>query len=77
MCGKLAPDYDNLELRVGGSVISTAICEATGIARAKLRDMYNQLGDIGDVAQVRVGTLLRLGRFEWICVLEVVVLYCC
>lgn len=28
-----------------------AITEATGVTRAKLRDMFNRLGDLGDVAQ--------------------------
>lgn len=49
--GKLAPDYENVELSVGGSTVAAAVVEATGTSRAKLREMYAELGDMGDVAQ--------------------------
>ena len=49
--GKLAPDYEGMEMNVGGSVISGAVIEATGVTRQKLSSMYKELGDLGDVAQ--------------------------
>lgn len=43
-----------LELNVGGACISAALVEATGTPRARLRRLYDTMGDIGDVAQVGV-----------------------
>eukprot|EP00257_Ricinus_communis_P020858 XP_015580202.1 DNA ligase 6 [Ricinus communis] len=40
------------ELNIGGSLVTSAIEEACGTNRSKIRDMYNSLGDLGDVAQV-------------------------
>ena len=50
-CGKIAPEHEGVELNVGGSVISAAIREATGVTRQKLHAMYDSLGDPGDVAE--------------------------
>ena len=50
-CGKIAPEYENLELNVGGSTVAAAIVEATGAQRSRLREMYKDHGDLGDVAQ--------------------------
>ncbi|KAK9865080.1 hypothetical protein WJX84_011403 [Apatococcus fuscideae] len=50
-CGKIAPEYENLELNVGGSTVAAAIVEATGAQRSRLREMYKEHGDLGDVAQ--------------------------
>ncbi|KAL0029207.1 hypothetical protein WJX79_003015 [Trebouxia sp. C0005] len=60
--GKLAPDYENVELSVGGSTVAAAVVEATGTSRAKLREMYNELGDLGDVAQACRHTQTMLHR---------------
>ncbi|DBB01067.1 hypothetical protein WJX77_004280 [Trebouxia sp. C0004] len=60
--GKLAPDYENVELSVGGSTVAAAVVEATGTSRAKLREMYNELGDMGDVAQACRHTQTMLHR---------------
>lgn len=49
--GKIAPEHEGTELNVGGSIISTAIREATGVSRQKLHALYNELGDPGDVAE--------------------------
>jgi hypothetical protein len=52
--GKIAPEYAlGADLSIGGSVVSSALCEVCGTSRAQLREMYNSLGDLGDVAQVR------------------------
>ncbi|KAL9274838.1 DNA ligase 6-like protein, partial [Drosera capensis] len=48
---KIAPDHQNMELNIGGGLVTTALVEACGTNRNKIRDMYNRLGDLGDVAQ--------------------------
>lgn len=35
------------ELNIGGSLVTSAIEEACGTNRSKIRDMYNRLGDLG------------------------------
>ena len=50
-CGKIAPEHEGLELSVGGSAVSGAIREATGVTRQRLSALYKQLGDPGDVAE--------------------------
>lgn len=49
--GKIAPDYKGQELNVGGATVAAAVTEATGVGRARLRELYNEAGDFGDVAQ--------------------------
>ncbi|KAH7373787.1 hypothetical protein KP509_17G075000 [Ceratopteris richardii] len=48
---QIAPDYENVDLNVGGSTVAAAISEATGTPKSKIKDMYNNMGDLGDVAQ--------------------------
>ncbi|KAI6691514.1 hypothetical protein NL676_028342 [Syzygium grande] len=48
---KIAPDHENMELNIGGSLVTAAIEDVCGAKRSKIRDMYNRLGDLGDVAQ--------------------------
>lgn len=48
--GKIAPDYEGMELNIGGSTVAAAVSETTGRSRDKLRSMYVELGDLGDVA---------------------------
>ena len=38
-------------MNVGGSIVSQAVMEATGVTRQRLSQMYKELGDLGDVAQ--------------------------
>ncbi|KAA8530607.1 hypothetical protein F0562_005316 [Nyssa sinensis] len=49
---KIAPDHENLELNIGGSIVVAALEEACGTNRSKIKDLYNTLGDLGDVAQL-------------------------
>ena len=58
-CGKIAPEHEGVELNVGGSVISAAIREATGVTRQRLHAMYDSLGDPGDVAEACRHTQVR------------------
>ncbi|XP_021737417.1 DNA ligase 6-like isoform X2 [Chenopodium quinoa] len=48
---KIAADHENMELNIGGSLVASALEEACGTNRAKIRERYNNLGDLGDVAQ--------------------------
>ncbi|XP_024187828.1 DNA ligase 6 isoform X2 [Rosa chinensis] len=48
---KIAADHENVELNIGGSLVTAALEDACGTSRSKIRDMYNELGDLGDVAQ--------------------------
>ncbi|XP_068303185.1 DNA ligase 6 isoform X1 [Pyrus communis] len=48
---KIAADHENVELNIGGSLVTSALEEACGTSRSKIREMYSELGDLGDVAQ--------------------------
>jgi hypothetical protein len=50
-----------LTVQVGGSTVGAAIQEATGVSKARLGELYKQLGDIGDVAAACKRTQVRLG----------------
>ncbi|KAG5247360.1 DNA ligase [Salix suchowensis] len=41
-----------LELNIGGTLVTSALEEACGTNRSKIREMYSSMGDLGDVAQV-------------------------
>lgn len=60
--GKVGPDYEGMELNVGGSTVAAAVSECTGVSRARLRSMYNELGDLGDVAAACKRTQATLSR---------------
>ncbi|XP_010528512.1 PREDICTED: DNA ligase 6 isoform X2 [Tarenaya hassleriana] len=49
---KIAADHENIDLNIGGSLITSALEEACGTSRSTMREMYNSLGDLGDVAQL-------------------------
>ncbi|KAG5623666.1 hypothetical protein H5410_008884, partial [Solanum commersonii] len=49
---KIAPDHENMELNIGGSTVVAALEEACGTKKSKVRELYNSLGDLGDVAQL-------------------------
>ncbi|KAK9271968.1 hypothetical protein L1049_002335 [Liquidambar formosana] len=49
---KIAADHEKMELNIGGSLVTAALEEACGTNRSKIRDLYNSLGDLGDVAQL-------------------------
>ncbi|XP_060193052.1 DNA ligase 6 isoform X2 [Lycium barbarum] len=49
---KIAPDHENMELSIGGSTVVAALEEACGTKKSKVRELYNSLGDLGDVAQL-------------------------
>ncbi|KAJ9562234.1 hypothetical protein OSB04_007394 [Centaurea solstitialis] len=44
--------WSDLELNIGGSIVTAALEEACGTNKTKIRDLYNSLGDLGDVAQL-------------------------
>ncbi|XP_051127028.1 DNA ligase 6 isoform X2 [Andrographis paniculata] len=49
---KIAPEHENMELNIGGSIVVAALEEACGTNRSKITNLYNTLGDLGDVAQL-------------------------
>ncbi|KAK4416448.1 DNA ligase 6 [Sesamum alatum] len=49
---KIAPEHENKELNIGGSIVVAALEEACGTSRSKISNLYNSLGDLGDVAQL-------------------------
>ena len=57
--------YGLQDLNIGGSIVAAAISEATGTPRAKLRDMYNNMGDLGTLFSFPsvISRMVR-GRFE-------------
>ncbi|CCG82600.1 DNA ligase [Taphrina deformans PYCC 5710] len=46
----IAPPYENTELGLGGSIISKAIKNVSGISNAALKTLNDKYGDAGDVA---------------------------
>jgi hypothetical protein len=65
--GKIAPEYEGLELNVGGATVSAALCEVTGAKRGAMRGLYGQHGDLGDVALVSWVVLGARSREKWLC----------
>lgn len=61
---RIAPDYENVDLNLGGSTVLAAIEDSFGTQKAKLREMYNSKGDLGDVAQAcrQTQSLLTIPR---------------
>ena len=63
----LAPPFENLQLHIGGAVVSRAIRETTGRSRQQMGEDFVRLGDLGDVAQlyrVRQPMLVRPGELS-------------
>ncbi|KIJ67942.1 hypothetical protein HYDPIDRAFT_25397 [Hydnomerulius pinastri MD-312] len=50
LSNSLSPPYSPVELGIGGSVISKAVQQISGLTPAALRRLYNSFGDPGDVA---------------------------
>ena len=48
----VAPDYDNIELGIGDTILFKALGEATGCTVEKLKAEFQIKGDIGLVAEV-------------------------
>ena len=40
-----------MDQNLGTSTVSAAIAEATGVSKARLSELYKDMGDLGDVAQ--------------------------
>lgn len=51
LTNKVAPDYENIELGIGDTVLFKALAEATGSTLAKLKTEFQAKGDIGLVAE--------------------------
>ncbi|GBG30696.1 DNA ligase 1 [Hondaea fermentalgiana] len=48
--GRIANEYEGIELSVGGSIVSDAVRKATGTTSAEMSKLYKETGDLGDVA---------------------------
>ncbi|KAI0513456.1 hypothetical protein KFK09_009477 [Dendrobium nobile] len=48
---RIAADHENMELNIGGGLIISALEEACGTSKSRIKEMYNVSGDLGDVAQ--------------------------
>lgn len=48
---KIAADHENMELNVGGNLVISALEEAWQTSKSRIKEMYNSIGDLGDVAQ--------------------------
>ena len=46
----ISPPYISMELGLGGSAISKALKQACGLDNRALKELYNKVGDAGDVA---------------------------
>lgn len=51
LLGKLAPDYEGVEVGLGEKMIIRAISTASGASRESVEKLYEQLGDLGLVAK--------------------------
>ncbi|KAJ3535503.1 hypothetical protein NMY22_g6460 [Coprinellus aureogranulatus] len=50
LSNSLSPAYVGVELGIGGSIISKAIQQVSGLTAAALKQLYTTTGDVGDVA---------------------------
>lgn len=58
----IAPSYENIEMGIGGSVLTKALKNVSGMSNSGLKTLYNKYGDPGDVAfeaKVSVRTLAQ------------------
>ncbi|GFY84777.1 similar to DNA LIGASE 6 [Actinidia rufa] len=46
---KIAPDHENKELNIGGSIVVAALEEACGTSRSKIKELYDSLGDVAQL----------------------------
>ncbi|XP_047954585.1 DNA ligase 6 [Salvia hispanica] len=49
---RIAPEHENTELNIGGGIVVSALEEACGTNKSKIKNLYDSLGDLGDVAQL-------------------------
>ena len=59
----MAPDFAAMETGVGHELSVKAVSKATGKAPKDIREMYKQLGDLGDVVESGKGKMTTLGGF--------------
>jgi DNA ligase-1 len=60
---KLAPDFAAMETGIGHEVSVKAVAKATGKSTKDIREMYKQMGDLGDVIESAKGSMTTLGGF--------------
>ncbi|XP_052195716.1 DNA ligase 6 isoform X2 [Diospyros lotus] len=47
----IAPDHENKELNIGGSIVVAALEEACGTNRSKIKELYDSLGDVAQLCR--------------------------
>jgi DNA ligase-1 len=57
--GRLAPAYAGLEFNLAEKLLIRALARATNTPEDKVKQLYKQLGDLGDVAEKLVNSLTR------------------
>lgn len=60
---KLAPDFAAMETGIGHELSVKAVAKACGKSTKDIRDMYKQMGDLGDVVESAKGKMTTLGGF--------------
>jgi len=51
LCNKVAPAFDNLEMGIGDSLLQKAVAAAFGKDVKRVKEAYEQAGDLGTVAE--------------------------
>jgi DNA ligase-1 len=51
---QVCPEYENVELGIGESLLIKAIAEVTGRTTQKIKNELAEVGDLGKVAKVRL-----------------------
>lgn len=60
---KLAPDFAAMETGIGHELSVKAVAKASGKSTKDIREMYKQMGDLGDVIESAKGKMTTLGGF--------------
>jgi len=63
LSNSVAPAYECVELGIGDALLIKAIAEAYGATVKSIKEKYEELGDLGQVAQSVKGKLKTLGGF--------------
>lgn len=50
MLGKIAPEYKNIEIRIAEGLIIKSLAESSSRSIDKVKALYGEIGDIGDLA---------------------------
>ncbi|HEY7108714.1 MAG TPA: ATP-dependent DNA ligase [Nitrososphaeraceae archaeon] len=57
--GKVAPDYEGIELGLAEKMIIKAVVNSSGVTTEKLNQIYQKTGDLGDTTKLLMGNKLQ------------------